>query len=97
MRELFIYFRALAQDDAAVKTAVHRMQDQFRLAWPGLSARLLLRPEAPDGLRTWMEVYAMGDGAGVTLSQQAAIESAAQNLMPWVVGKRHVEVFVDGT
>jgi hypothetical protein len=97
MRELFIYFRAQVQDDAAVKAAVLQMQDQFRCVWPGLTARLLQRPETHDGLRTWMEVYAMQGGAGVSLSQQSAIESAAQSAVPWVVGKRHVEVFVDGS
>jgi Domain of unknown function (DUF4936) len=97
MRELFIYFRAQAQDDAVVKAAVHQMQDQFRRAWPGLSARLLQRPEAQGGLRTWMEVYAMAGAAGVPQALQSAIESTAQSAVPWVVGERHVEVFVDGT
>jgi Domain of unknown function (DUF4936) len=96
MRELFIYFRAQAQDDDAVKAAVHQIQDELRRAWPGLSARLLHRPQVQDGLRTWMEVYAMVGAAGVPPSLQAAIELAAQNSMPWLVGERHVEVFVDG-
>lgn len=97
MRELFIYFRAQAQDDAVVKAAVHQMQVELRQAWPGLSARLLHRPQVQDGLRTWMEVYAMTGTSGVPQALQAAIESAAQGAMPWVVGERHVEVFVDGT
>jgi hypothetical protein len=97
MRELFIYFRAQAQDDAAVKAAVKKMQNELRSAWPGLSARLLQRPHVHDGLRTWMEVYAMAGSPGVPLALQSAIESAAQVAMPWVVGERHVEVFVDGT
>ena len=97
MRELFIYFRAQAQDDAVVKAAVHQMQDELRLAWPGLSARLMHRPEAQDGLRTWMEIYAMPGAGGVPLSLQSAIESAAQSAVPGLVGQRHVEVFVDGT
>jgi hypothetical protein len=97
MRELFIYFRAPAQDDAVVKAAIHQMQVELRQAWPGLSARLLHRPDVQDGLRTWMEVYAMAGAAGVPLSLQSAIESAAQSAVPCVVGQRHVEVFVDGT
>ena len=97
MRELFIYFRAQAQDDAVVKAAVLQMQTELCRAWPGLSARLLQRPHVHDGLRTWMEIYSMAGAAGVPLALQSAIESAAQGAMPWVVGDRHVEVFVDGT
>jgi uncharacterized membrane protein YdbT with pleckstrin-like domain len=96
MRELFIYFRARAPDDALVKEAIHAMQDQLRRAWPGLKTRLLHRPQVHDGLRTWMEVYSTADALGVSLSVQAAIESAAQAMLPWQVGERHVEVFVDG-
>jgi hypothetical protein len=97
MRELFIYFRAQAQDDAVVKTAIDQMQEELRRAWPGLSARLLHRPQVQEGLRTWMEVYAMADAAGVPQALQSAIELAAENSKPWVMGERHVEVFVDGT
>ena len=97
MRELFIYFRAQAQDDAMVKAAVIQMQIELRQAWPGLSARLLHQPQVHDGLRTWMEVYAMAGAAGVPLAVQSAIESAAQCAVPPMVGQRHVEVFVDGT
>ena len=96
MRELFIYFRAQAEDDAAVKAAVYQMQDEMRRAWPGLSARLLRRPEAKDGLRTWMEVYSMPGPGGVTDSLQSAIEACARRAVPCPVGERHVEVFVDG-
>ena len=97
MRELFIYFRANAQDDAVVKAAVLQMQTELRQAWPGLSARLLQRPHVHDGLRTWMEIYAMPGAGGVPLSLQSAIESAAQSAVPGLMGQRHVEVFVDGT
>ncbi len=95
MRELFIYFRAQDRDDAGVKAAIHQMQDSLCQTWPGLSARLLCRPEVHDGLRTWMEVYAMASAEGVSPSMQASIDSAAQAIKPWLVGERHTEVFVD--
>ncbi|MFM8900587.1 MAG: DUF4936 family protein [Burkholderiales bacterium] len=95
MRELFIYFRASAHEDDQVRQAISHMQEQLRKSWPGLSTRCLNRPNPQDDLRTWMEVYAMKQEEGVSPAVQAAIESAAQALSPWIVGTRHVEVFVE--
>lgn len=97
MRELFIYFRAHARDDHLVRQTIVHMQEQLSQTWPGLSTRCLNRPELQDDLRTWMEIYAMTQDEGVTPSVQETIESAAQVLSPWIVGPRHVEVFVEST
>lgn len=94
MRELFIYFRAPARDDVLVHAAINTLQNQLRLDWPGLNARCLHRPDAQDGLRTWMEVYSMLGAGGVSPSVQAAIETAAQTFVPLWAGTRHVEIFV---
>jgi hypothetical protein len=95
MRELFIYFRAYARDDDQVHLAIAQMQEQLRQMVPGLGARCLKRPQPQDDLSTWMEVYAMRQMKGVTPAVEVAIESAAQVLLPWIVGTRHVEVFVE--
>ena len=51
-----------------------------------------LRPEEKDGLQTWMEVYR--HPCGVSEALQAEIERAVGAATRWIVGERHVEVFV---
>lgn len=95
MRELFIYFRAAAGDEAQAARQIHAMQGALRERWPGLRTRCLRRPEAQGGLHTWMEVYASAEPAGVTADIEASIaESAGTRLAPLIVGERHVEAFV---
>ncbi len=96
MRELFIYYRS-PQDEADRLVALVR-DFQVRLAerHPGLTARLMCRPGTVDGMRTWMETYAMNaahcrDGISAALAQE--IERQAVCLGACRIGARHVEVF----
>lgn len=91
MRELFIYYRATQENASVLHAQVSRMQTELRVRHPGLQARLLRRPEAADGLHTWMETYSSPDGIDDAL--QAAIEDAALSLAPWIEGPRHTERF----
>lgn len=91
MRELFIYYRATQENASVLHAQVSRMQTELRARHRGLQARLLRRPEAADGLHTWMETYSSPDGIDSAL--QAAIESAALALAPWIEGSRHIERF----
>ncbi|MBL0726666.1 DUF4936 family protein [Piscinibacter sp. HJYY11] len=91
MRELFIYYRATQENASVLHAQVSRMQTELRVRHPGLQARLLRRPEAADGLHTWMETYSSPDGIDGAL--QAAIEHAALSLAPWIEGARHTERF----
>lgn len=95
MPELFIYFRAAVSDAAAVQQAVAAFQHSLRARHPGLGARLLRRPEAGNGQHTWMEIYTLPAQASAdTALIQADIEHAAAVLSGWIVGERHVEVFL---
>ena len=97
MRELFIYYRVHLQAVPAAKAAVDAMQARLRQRYPGLSTRLLCRAE-PDTAptQTWMETYAidpMTHPAGITVELQAEIDTEARELVAWIDGPRHTEVF----
>lgn len=91
MRELFIYYRATQENASVLHAQVSRMQTELRARHPGLQARLLRRPQAADGLHTWMETYSSPDGISDTL--KSAIDAAAHALTPWIEGPRHTEEF----
>ena len=100
MRELFIYYRAKVADAPALKAAVADLHARLQARIDGLQTRLLRRPEAADGLHTWMETYALpsrtADEAspGISPALHALIEDEAREaLSAWIVGPRHVEVF----
>lgn len=99
--ELYIYYRVAAPQEPQARAAVMAMQSALREAHPGLQSRLLRRPEASEGLLTFMEVYLIpvppdaDDDSATPARIEAAIEAAAAAcLSPWLQGGRHVEVFV---
>jgi Domain of unknown function (DUF4936) len=97
LRELFIYYRVKPAQLAQARAAVAAMQAQLQAAHPQLVARLLQRDDAQGGLHTWMETYRTEphrDAAGIGVELQAAIESAAIAVAPFIAGPRHTEVFV---
>lgn len=91
-RELYIYYRVTEGDALPASQAVRQMQAALQATNSGLQARLLRRPEAPQGLATFMEVYAAPGGLSARV--QADIEQAATALAPWLRGERHTEVFL---
>lgn len=94
MRELFVYYRVAAAQARPARAEVGRLQAGLRERHPGLQARLLQREAAPEGLQTWMELYAWpGRAGGVTPGLQAEIERAAEALAPLIAGPRHDEAF----
>jgi hypothetical protein len=77
--------------------AAQALQARLRERHPGLTARLLRRPDEHDPHTTWMEIYAFqrdGDNAGVTPQIEADIAAEAAVLAPFLAGDRHTEVFV---
>jgi hypothetical protein len=77
---LYVYYRVREADAAAALAA-------FRAArGASLEPRLMRRPEGPQGLQTWMEVY---DGAPEDAEPRIAAALAA-----WISGERHLEHFV---
>ncbi|HWP19799.1 MAG TPA: DUF4936 family protein [Burkholderiaceae bacterium] len=93
MRALFIYYRIPVERADEVRPALHAMQARLVRTHEGLQAELLRRPEPRDGHQTWMEIYRHPQGVDEAL--EAHIEhAAADTLRPWLIGPRHVEVFV---
>jgi Domain of unknown function (DUF4936) len=92
-RSLFIYFRVERESEAAVVAAVRELHAAWPVAMPGLRCELLRRADEAGDVITLMETYA-GDG-GVSVEWQDRIErEASERLQPWLVGERHIEVFV---
>ncbi len=89
--ELFVYWRVAAADAVHAEAAAAALQRELRLEWPGLHARLYRRAEAPAGLLTLMETYALEGHA--TAWRDAVAAHAAVRLGAWCQGQRHVEVF----
>jgi hypothetical protein len=96
-RELFVWYRVAADRAERVGVAVEAMQRLVKAQIPGLEARLLIRDDG-SGSQTWMETYALREGAatsstGIDAAMQASIETAAAPIRPWLEGDRHVEGF----
>ncbi|MEO8059045.1 MAG: DUF4936 family protein [Burkholderiales bacterium] len=97
MPELFIYYRLDLTDSPAALRAVMRFQGDLRSRHPWLRTRLLQRPQADDGLETWMETYSADpamNSTGITPEVAAQIEQAAAVLVPFLRGARHTELFL---
>ena len=87
---LYVYYKVPQAAHAALALDVARFQGVLRQAWPGLVCELLQRPDASDGIETWMETYRHPSAALSALT--ASIEqAAAQAALP---APRHAEVFV---
>jgi hypothetical protein len=96
VRELFIYYRATIENASVLHAAALALQAELRARHPGLQARLLRRPEAVNGLHTWMETYAAP--SGISDSLQGEIETVAHaKLAPLTAGARHTESFVESS
>ena len=95
MRELFVYYRTTIENADVLLDAALALQADLRAQHPGLQTRLLRRPEAENGLHTWMESYAAPlSPNGISDSLQREIEAAARaKLASLISGPRHVEGF----
>ncbi|KQQ45077.1 hypothetical protein ASF61_20805 [Duganella sp. Leaf126] len=89
--DLFIYYKVREADAARLRAAVVAMQahlaDQF-----AVTSQLKRRPEASDGVQTWMEIYPDAPG-NFAATLAVAVERAG--LSQWIIGNRHVEAFMD--
>ncbi len=94
--QLYVYYRVRPADVAAVIAAVGALHAGWRARWPGLACTLARRAEAHDRADepcTLMETYQQP--GGVPEASQREIERAArERLGAWIVGERHLEVFV---
>lgn len=89
--DLYIYYQVKEADTASLQAAVVSMQAELAREH-GIACQLKRRPEARDGLQTWMEVYP-ATPAGFAATLGAAVDRAG--LSAWTSGARHTEVFTD--
>lgn len=87
MIDLYVYYKVRDGDAAQLLPQVRAMQAQL-----GLPAQLKRRPEARDGLQTWMEVYPSVPGGFAAVVEQAALDAG---LSTHIEGPRRSEVFTD--
>jgi hypothetical protein len=91
-RELFVYYRVAQAHWRNAANAIEQWQQRLQRSYPGLSARVLRRPEATDDTVTLMEVYAV-DGGSVGPVLEDEVARCASALQPWLIGERHSERF----
>ena len=80
---LCVYYKAHATQHATLAARVRRFQVHLLAAWPGLVCELLQRPEATDGVETWMETYRdnQGQDLSAALIDHIALAAAAAELL----------------
>jgi len=93
MTDLYVYYKVREENAARLLAVVRAMQAGLP-ALPAGTPQLKRRPQAQDGLQTWMEVY-----PGVDDAYQAALHEAERHagLAGLIDGARHTEVFTDLT
>ncbi|MTV36187.1 DUF4936 family protein [Duganella radicis] len=89
--DLYIYYKVKDADAASLQAAVAAMQATLARRH-GVAGQLKRRPEAKDGVQTWMEVYA-STPEGFAAELERAVHEAG--VLSWIAGLRHTEVFMD--
>ena len=90
MIDLYVYYKVRSEDAGQLAPRVRAMQ----LALAGCSSGALLqrRPQASDGLQTWMEVYpGVTDGFEAVLAQ-VVVDAGIDG---YLAGPRRLEIFTD--
>jgi hypothetical protein len=93
MFDLYVYYKVRAENAARLEPLVRVMQARLAQRLSG-AVQLKRRPEARDGLQTWMEVYQNADEAFRAALEHAGLDAGLAGL---VEGPRHTEVFTDLT
>ena len=90
MIDLYVYYKVRDADAASLAPRVRAMQ--AGLASSAIAAQLKRRPEASDGVQTWMEVYPAVPDGFAAIVEQAALDAGLPDL---IQGPRRSEVFMD--
>ena len=91
MHDLYIYYQVREDGASTLLPLVAALQSELAARYT-LAPQLKRRPQAKNGLQTWMEVYpAVPDGFDTVLAQ--AVERSG--IQPLLAGPRHTEVFTD--
>jgi len=93
MIDLYVYYKVREDAADALAPRVRALQRDIA-ARHGVHGQLKRRPEARDGLQTWMEVYPAVDEGFAALLAHAV---HASGLEVQLAGPRHAEIFMDLT
>jgi len=93
MIDLYVYYKVREDAADALAPRVRALQQDVA-ARHGVHGQLKRRPDARDGLQTWMEVYP-GVGQGFAALLARAVEDSG--LPSQLAGPRHAEIFMDLT
>lgn len=93
MFDLYVYYKVREQDAARLEPLVRAMQATLA-GTQQVAPQLKRRPQAQDGLQTWMEVYPATGAAFAQALDAAAREAGIDGL---IAGPRRAEVFTDLT
>lgn len=91
MIDLYVYYKVREADAARLAPRVRALQAEVA-GRDAVQPQLKRRPEARDGLQTWMEVYP-GVPAGFAAQLDAAVQAA--DLAALIDGPRRAEIFTD--
>jgi len=91
--QVFVYYRVRPDDAVPAVAAVTAFQAALQASMPGLSGTLSRRVDDGADLLTLMETYVHA-GASTAGWRHEIERRAQQQLAAWIVGERHVEVFV---
>jgi hypothetical protein len=88
---LFVYYKVRAHDRDELRG---RVSELFSRAWHdfGLVSRLMRRPEAENGLSTWMEVY---EDVPPEFDNWLRSQCDELDLLSLTADQRHAERFVE--
>lgn len=96
--DCYIYYKASVQNARQVQVSAQRLQhyvvenlwasSDFAMTPPLLQRR----PEASDGVHTWMEVY---KDIPAQFEQVVSDAAVASGILDYIVGDRRIEYFMD--
>lgn len=93
MIDLYVYYKVRDEHAARLEPLVRAMQARLRDGH-GVAVQLKRRPEAKDGVQTWMEVY---PGVAADFASVLAQAEREAELSELTEGPRRAEVFTDLT
>ena len=93
MFDLYVYYKVRDEQAGCLAPLVRAMQARLALSH-GVAGQLKRRPEAKDGMQTWMEIYLATDPAFAAALSFAANEAG---LAAHTHGERRTEIFTDLT
>ncbi len=93
MIDLYIYYKVPVEQAAKLEPRVRALQAGLA-ASHAVTPQLKRRPDAREGVQTWMEVYpAVSD----SFADALALAEREAGLADLIAGPRHAEVFMDLT